>query len=786
MAEQVRVILGVDACVIRLLEGDALVLLASAGIPKGTLYSRIPANVGVGQDILSRRQPLFVRNVHTNPVTAAIVHHLRRRYEFTSYGGAPLLVKGRVIGVFGIYAVKEMCHFTDADLVCLQIFANGIACVIANHKLYGEMKRQRDRLESETADRRRAEEALRESETRFRALIENSADAVAMVAADGVVLYKSPSASRILGFPAEERVGGNAFELVHPEDVGRVKALWAALLQVPGATVTGVVRCQHADGSWRWIEAVGTNLLGQPGVKAIVVNYRDITDRRRAEREVRESEQRFRAIADYTYGWENWVGPDGRLLWINPGVEAMTGYSPAECMAMPDFPLPIIHEDDREAIGAAFREAVRGTTGNDLTFRVRRKDGAVMWASVSWQPIYDADGVSLGHRSSFRDITRRKLTEEALEASEKRFRVVTENSLAGVYIFGRGHFLYVNPVMAQIFGYEREEIMAMTNPLDLVHPDDRELAGGHLGRRLQDRAGVAHYVARILRKDGSVGFCEALGRYLEYEGEPAIIGTLWDITERKRAEQERERLNTQLREAQKLEALGRFGRGVAHDFNNLMATVLGLASNMRSNRRPGDPDYTKLTHIEEAAETAARLAHQLLTFAKGGKIRPRLLPFADVVKSALALVPPMASRNVTVDSRIAEDLWRVECDQTQIQQVIVNLCRNALEAMPKGGHLRIEAENATLASPLNDAQLSLAAGDYVCLSVEDTGCGMDTRTMKLIFDPFFTTKKQGHGLGLAAAYGVVGVHGGAISVTSEPGKGSMFRMWLPREKKPGK
>jgi len=257
-----------------------------------------------------------------------------------------------------------------------------------------------------------------------------------------------------------------------------------------------------------------------------------------------------------------------------------------------------------------------------------------------------------------------------------------------------------------------------------------------------------------------------------------------DIAERKRMEEERERLSAQLREAHKLEAVGRFGRGVAHDFNNLMATVLGLASNMRSNRRPDDPDYAKLTHIEDAAEAAAKMAHQLLDFAKRGKIHPQLLSFRDVVTSALALISPMAPQNVTVERHIESDLWRVNCDRTQMQQVIVNLCRNALEAMPKGGHLTIRAENRMVASPLDDAQPRLAEGDYVCLSVKDTGCGMDAETLNRIFDPFFTTKKRGHGLGLAATYGVTAAHGGAISVASAPGKGSTFRLWLPRARRP--
>jgi two-component system cell cycle sensor histidine kinase/response regulator CckA len=205
---------------------------------------------------------------------------------------------------------------------------------------------------------------------------------------------------------------------------------------------------------------------------------------------------------------------------------------------------------------------------------------------------------------------------------------------------------------------------------------------------------------------------------------------------------------------------------------------------MRSNRPPDHPDYDKLTQIEEAAEAAAKLAHQLLTFARGGKIRPRLLPFADVIESAFVLVPPLVPHNVVVDRRIEPNLWHIECDQTQIQQVIVNLCRNAIEAMPAGGRLTIVAENVTLASPLNDSHPPLTTGEYACVTVEDTGCGFDAETKKLIFDPFFTTKERGHGLGLPAAYGIIGAHGGAITAASELGKGSTFRMWLPRARSP--
>ncbi len=389
-------------------------------------------------------------------------------------------------------------------------------------------------------------------------------------------------------------------------------------------------------------------------------------------------------------------------------------------------------------------------------------------------------------------IAERDRAEAALSEREARIRSISDNLVSGmIYQIvrredGSRRFTYLSDAVRRFYGVTPQEAMADPNLIyGRVHEADR--------LRLWQEEEESHRTLSVfsteVRMIGPAGdirwsaFVSSPRRLAD--GSTCWDGIEYDITERKRAEEERERLNARLREAQRLETIGRFGRGVAHEFNNLMATVLGLASNMRAGRRPEDPDHAKLVHIEEAARAAGDLAHQLLAFARGGRLRTHVLPFGEVLRAALVLVPPMIRPDVAMEHRIAPDLWRVNCDQTQVQHVIVNLCRNAVEAMPHGGRLTITAENRTLAAPLEEARPSLPGGDYVCLSVEDTGLGMDAETMKRIFDPFFSTKERGHGLGLAAAYGIMAAHGGGISVTSEIGKGSTFRMWLPRARTAG-
>jgi len=467
------------------------------------------------------------------------------------------------------------------------------------------------------------------------------------------------------------------------------------------------------------------------------------------------------------------------IRYVSEGVRRLYGVSPEEATRDSGLLYGRIPPEDRLRFWQEEEEANRTFSVFRSEARMIGPSGQVRWSSFVSSPRRLEDGSVCWDGIEF-DITDRKRTEDALRESEEAFRLAFEHARDAIFWADAqtGILLKCNGAAELLLDRTREEIIGQHQTI--LHPPEKTEFYASLFRNRDQHASPEGNELEIVRKDGTRVPVHVRSSVTTINGRRVVQGIFRDITERKRAEAERQRLNEQLREAQKLEAIGRFGRGLAHEFNNLMATVLGLASNMRSNRRPDDADYAKLVHIEDAARVAGDLAHQLLAFARGGKIRPHLLPFADVLRTALVLIPPMLRPDVTVEQEVAPDLWPVHCDPTQVQQVIVNLCRNAVEAMPNGGRLTIRAENRTLLSALDEAQPPLAPGDYVCLSVEDTGCGMDARTMARIFDPFFTTKQHGHGLGLAAAHGVMAAHGGALSVRSRPGKGSTFGMWLPR------
>ena len=620
-------------------------------------------------------------------------------------------------------------------------------------------------------------------------------------------------------------------------------------------------------------------------------------ERRVADRtaELRKAQERFRMLSENAlvgvYVYEH-----GRIVYVNPAFARIFGYTEQEILALDD-PYCLVHPEDRPIVAENIRRRLqREVESVRYGFRGIRKDGSIVYCEAMGRHV-EHEGVP-AIMGTLLDITDRKLAEDALAESEAGFRMLTENALVGIYIIQDDVFRYVNPALAKSFGYAPEEIIGRLGPCDLTHPEDRDAVRDRIRRTFEGAVDSERYGFRGVRRDGTVIHIEVLGRLVEYAGRPAVMGTLLDVTDQVRAQQalreseerhrtildqmheavvftdadnvirhinafacslvgttregaigrdaiafhapevrsevaavleafhrdpgcgvvtvqrafrdrelllrfspvrdahggylgaittitdetERTRLQQQLAEVRRMDSIGTLAGGIAHDFNNLMATVLGLASHLKRRRRFNDPDCAKLAQIEDAAATAGRLAHQLLDFARGGRILPRLGDLREVIAHALDVFEPTKPPGVRLVRRIANDLWEVECDATQIERVILNLCRNAVDAMPEGGRLSVTAWNAARRSPLNNARPPLPPGNYVCLAVRDTGCGIDPAIVERVFDPFFTTKDQGHGLGLASAYGIVRGHGGAITVTSKPGEGCAFRIWLPRAK----
>ena len=373
------------------------------------------------------------------------------------------------------------------------------------------------------------------------------------------------------------------------------------------------------------------------------------------------------------------------------------------------------------------------------------------------------------------DTSELKRKEEALLESEERYRRFFEEDLAAAYVSTPdGRLLSCNPAFVRIFGFPSVEA-AITSDLNFLQPaSDSEVGVVEL---LRKRKKIENYRCELNRCDGKRVHVvmNAVGTFTR-QGELTLLkGYLLDVTDQKNLEE-------QLRQAQKMEAVGRLAGGIAHDFNNLLMAITGYADTLESNLKGEDALRKNAEEIRRAAERAAALTSQLLAFSRKQVLRPRVLDLRDVVARMEEMLCRLIGENIALSTAVDEGLWRVKADQGQIEQVIMNLVVNARDAMPQGGRLLVEARNVELDGSYVSRHMAVNPGSYVLLAVSDNGMGMSNETISHLFEPFYTTKEQGKGtgLGLATVYGIVTQSGGHIWVYSEPGEGTTFKIYLPR------
>jgi PAS domain S-box-containing protein len=400
-------------------------------------------------------------------------------------------------------------------------------------------------LFQDITERKRAEEAIGREEKRSRALIENAPDGIVFVSTDGKFAYASPTAHRIFGYDTDVMSQLDPNILTHPDDLPRVLTVLSGVVQNPSLVTTLQYRFRHQDGRWLWIESTFSNLIAEPSIQAIVINFRDITARKQAEDALRESEARFKAIANYAVSWESWFGPEGKYIWVNPAVEHFTGYSAEEILALPDFASTVIADEDRAVFLGRFQEAIRGSREDNFEFRYLHKNGTKRWLSASWQPIFDAQGNPLGTRSSGYDITARRQAEEALRESEQQLRLINDNVRDTIWLMDLGmRTTWISQSVIRTRGYTLAELADM--------PLDRHLAPASLTRMMALAA--VHFTPERLadpnaeisvsveleyyRKDGSTFWGDSSFTLLrDQDGKPSgFLGVGRDITERKRAD----------------------------------------------------------------------------------------------------------------------------------------------------------------------------------------------------------------------------------------------------------
>ncbi|HWP35961.1 MAG TPA: PAS domain S-box protein [Gemmatimonadales bacterium] len=495
------------------------------------------------------------------------------------------------------------------------------------------------------------------------------------------------------------------------------------------------------------------------------------TECRRLEQRLAESEAQVRAL------WEGApVGlyrskPDGTLLDVNRALVILLGY-PDDKTLLSVNAATLYHDAGGRETWQALLEQ------QDVAFAVesrkRRYDGTIIWVEETARVVRDAAGRIAYYEGSMLDITERKRAEDALRASEARYRSVVEGSIQGIMVHRDGKVVFANGALARMAGYD-DATQVVGRPMwEFIAPEERERIAGHIRARSRGEPTPSRYQFEGLRRDGRRRWLDCFVSPVEWDGAPAVLASVIDITERRDLEQ-------QLAQAQKMEAIGRLAGGVAHDFNNILTAITGYTELLRENLAPDHPGHADLDEIRHTADRAAGLTQQLLAFSRRQVLEPRVLDPNDVVLGTRKLLGRLIGEDIALETKLAAR-GRVRVDPNQLGQVTMNLAVNARDAMPNGGRLVIETADVDVNEATAQAHHPMTAGPYVLLSVTDTGTGMTEEVKSRVFEPFFTTKPKGRGtgLGLATVYGIVKQSGGFVWVDSEPGRGTRFRIYLPR------
>ncbi|HAK59315.1 MAG TPA: hypothetical protein DCO77_02885, partial [Nitrospiraceae bacterium] len=396
-------------------------------------------------------------------------------------------------------------------------------------------------------------------------------------------------------------------------------------------------------------------------------------------------------------------------------------------------------------------------------------------------PIKDASGAVIRAIETLNDVTERVQLEKKVKDSEETYRDLYDNAPDGYYsLDGNGMFVEVNRTFLDMIGYSREEIVKKAHISDLLAGESMEVCQA-LFPQLKKGRKMMNLELTMKKKDGSP-LPVMMNASAVFSGDGAFVmsrSVIRDISEKRKIDDEKKKLQEQLFQSQKLEALGTLAGGIAHDFNNLLASIMGYASLAKAELQPEHPVFRHVDIIEAASHRASELTQQLLAFAKGGKYNVRPNDVNDIVREVVTLLSRTIDKSISINLRTADDLRPAVCDAGQVQQALLNICINARDSMPQGGVLTLETENVVLGVEDVKTLVDIYPGDFVRVSISDTGVGMDQETREHIFDPFFTTKEKGTGLGLSLAYGIIKKHDGFIQVYSEPGRGSTFRLHLP-------
>ncbi len=673
-----------------------------------------------------------------------------------SWLGVPLRTASATLGVLVVQNYDDENAYSQRDLELLVSVGSQIAMAI---------------------ERKRAEQELRKREEENTIIFNSVPGMIVFKDRECRLVRANRATAEFFGLPAEKMQGQRISDL-WPDLAGDSEREDREVMETGQPKMGMIARWRAASGEEKIIRTHRIPYRDHDGqIAGVIVLGTDITEQRKSrdllERARYQNELILHCAGEGICG----VDREGRCTMVNSAAAELTGWRRDELLGLEMHKLwhhsrvdgtPYFIEDC--PVSAVFRDGAPRRVSDEVFWR---KDGSYFPVEYVATPILEGEKI-VGAVVTFRDVTREHHARRVLQDSESRHRLLVENASYAIFrTSSDGRFLDANNALATMLGYSAKKELLSLNIRDSIYvdPDQRD----PLVQETITHGRVEGREVEWKRKDGTTLTVLLSARMVRDAAGHYFEGIAENITERRV-------LETQLRQAQKMEAVGRLAGGVAHDFNNLLMVIKGHSELLLERTSQEHPDFRKVDQIKKAADRAAGLTRQLLAFSRMQVMQPRVMDLNATVIEMGKMLPRLIGEDIELKILTKPDLGRVKADPGQIEQVILNLSVNARDAMPHGGKLVIETENAELDEGYARLHPPLVPGSFVMLAVSDTGIGMDAATQAHIFEPFFTTKEKGKGtgLGLATVYGVVKQSGGYIWAYSEAGRGTSFKIFLPR------